>query len=117
MEFEYDSPSATVPEVPTTYVESFDYYENYIFTPAYNFVYGSIYNWGDQMAEHNYSTFWMLLPSDSPPFEVGDSASVVSFSSLAAGDNTVQTITLGDNAVAAFAATFGAFALSAAAAI
>lgn len=117
MEFEYDSPSATKPDVPASYYEEYDYYDNGVFTPAFTYVYESVYDWEDQMEEYNYSTFWMLLPSDDPPFAVGDSASVVSFSSLAAGDNTVQTITFGDNAVAAFAATFGAFALSAAAAI
>lgn len=70
-----------------------------------------------QLEAYNYTTFWISMPTTSPAYAVGDDATVVSFTSLAAADNTVQTITLGgdDAAVAAVAATLGAFALTAAA--
>ena len=72
-----------------------------------------------QMRREGYSTMWVMVPTDAGVYDIGDTATVVSFSSLtSSGSNVVQDIVMtADDTAFNFVVSTAAIAAALAAAL
>jgi hypothetical protein len=87
LNFYYDTPDASGP-VGSTFYDKYTsgYYDGYYFEGAVN--YGNGFAGGFEA--YGYNLWWMPLAASNPVYSVGDTATVVGFSSVQTGDNTVD---------------------------